>query len=461
MITNASPYSFLSNCPNCYGNRIATTGLVAYWKFNSSMLDSSGNSYLIYSSTTDTYATAQTADFGNAFDFDGSKFLFTGTTTVDLEPDNNNWSLSAWFNQDNTNTMTLYSKWYANEGFELTIESAAIVIKWATFDYTFSHSGITATTWNHVAFTRDGTSIKVYLNGNLLDDQTPGTWEPSAEITQLRLAEHQATQTNRFYGMIDEVSVFNARTLTASEIALLSDRQSPCPLVSALPIPSRCYGDVITDTSLVSYWKFNDDLTDVQGNYNLSSTGSPTFVASMSNPFGKAISLNGSTQYLETASNPIEFRPTSMLTLWSMGCWFKTDSPTTVQSLFDMYKGAPDYDGFRILLNTDNFFINFNGKNCVYYVDLDAGWHHLGVTRSVYNTKQSVTLYYDGVQIGDPINVSLENELEDCGHVFYLGSEDGSIYHFSGLIDDYFIYNGRALTVDDYADIASNCPLQT
>ena len=90
----------------------------------------------------------------------------------------------------------------------------------------------------------------------------------------------------------------------------------------------------VTNTAL---YQFEDNVNDTCGSYNGTEIGSPTYVTGK---FGKAISLNGSTQAITLPS----ILPTNSTASSSSTCWFKTSyagaNMGTIFSAYDSYGGG-------------------------------------------------------------------------------------------------------------------------
>jgi hypothetical protein len=85
-------------------------------------------------------------------------------------------------------------------------------------------SSLNGGAWYHIAATYDGSSLKVYLNGNLQNSVSMG--RPNTTSGNLYIGSGQTSQSSPvsfFKGVIDEVSIYN-RALSASEIQALASQ---------------------------------------------------------------------------------------------------------------------------------------------------------------------------------------------------------------------------------------------
>ena len=75
--------------------------------------------------------------------------------------------------------------------------------------------------WNHVAFTFDSKSLRLFLNGDLVATHPLPVKGPAAEFGGMVIGGHRAGTGRNFDGWIDEVSVWQ-RLLDQDEIRGLS-----------------------------------------------------------------------------------------------------------------------------------------------------------------------------------------------------------------------------------------------
>jgi hypothetical protein len=96
---------------------------------------------------------------------------------------------------------------------------------WGTPTY-HSSGTVTPETWNHVAITFDGSTLKFYINGQPSGSVAAGLYNYSVSTLLIGGAAIGGSVTNNsFNGSIDEVKLFN-RALTDSEVAGLFDGPS-------------------------------------------------------------------------------------------------------------------------------------------------------------------------------------------------------------------------------------------
>lgn len=132
-----------------------------------------------------------------------------------------------------------------------------------------SNQKITANTWQHIAMVKNGGSVVMYLNGNIIETSTiagyTGRSTYTAGLYPFRTGLHYGS--SYFKGAIDEIRVYS-NTITQTQI--LADMNNWGPA---------------TATNLVAYYDFNDGTSSVVSNKvsgststtDLALTGTPTF----------------------------------------------------------------------------------------------------------------------------------------------------------------------------------------
>ena len=89
----------------------------------------------------------------------------------------------------------------------------------ASWQYAESTTAATANTWEHLAGTYDGETIRLYRNGNQVASKTaPGTMVQCSRTSSV--GSRASNDQHRFPGLIDEVRVFD-HALTDSEVKRL------------------------------------------------------------------------------------------------------------------------------------------------------------------------------------------------------------------------------------------------
>lgn len=115
------------------------------------------------------------------------------------------------------------------------------------FEYGFDSASIGTTpnyshyTWYHVTNTYDGTTQRIYINGNLVTTRTPGTL--NLANTALTIGRDPANSSRYLTGKVQQVKVYNV-ALTAAQVSSLT---------ATLPTPLNGYGISTAIPSALSF----------------------------------------------------------------------------------------------------------------------------------------------------------------------------------------------------------------
>ncbi|MBP9771847.1 MAG: LamG domain-containing protein [Candidatus Pacebacteria bacterium] len=239
-----------------YGDSLANS-LIGYWRFEDGAgsllaLDSSGQEHI----GTLTNMNSATAWVGGTI---GDALSFDGTDDHVLVPDLDytdeiSGSLWVWFNAV-TNQQMLVSQSNTIE-VQMQMEGAAGSSKFrirvdtaSGADVVNSTTMATAGVWYHVAWTYDGTNVKLYINGNeetnFVQNTGSGNIADRNEDYAIGARNNAALPTG---GLIDDLRIYN-RALSDDEIEALADKESNLMFVQPIAEASNatCLGADITD----------------------------------------------------------------------------------------------------------------------------------------------------------------------------------------------------------------------
>jgi hypothetical protein len=201
------------------------TGLMAYYPFEGNASDASGHGH---NGTPEGGPQFVTGHIGQALDFDGvDDFVSTGKVASQLDIDGNKpRTVSAWVYTRGFADGGIYDVGarVASEDFSLrTLGDVADqwrVQYWGgDFDFTFN----TLERWVHFVHVHDGTHTVVYGDGQVLVNREKTLNTTDTNPFQIGLYGWPG---NFFYGIIDEVRVYN-RALTQAEALGLAGRTDP------------------------------------------------------------------------------------------------------------------------------------------------------------------------------------------------------------------------------------------
>lgn len=141
----------------------------------------------------------------------------------------------------------------------------------ASFDTAQTAGGNTSTNYQFITALRNGTNLKVHVDGVEVASGTDNAKNVSDSST-FHIGAFRSTADLFFDGLIDEVAVGTGVVTGAS---LYADR----------------FKDISTATGVISYWKLNNDYIDGPGPNDLTASGSPIFTTTV--PFAQYGGLGG------------------------------------------------------------------------------------------------------------------------------------------------------------------------
>jgi len=245
-------------------------------------------------------------DFGNFNDFDttdafsGSCWLYTypeANTDIILSKEANSGTYKGYaLYLTNTNKLRfILSASYPNDYFDVFITSS-----------------LTTNTWNHLAFTYDGstnvTGVKLYVNGFLQTTSSSGSATISGSISNslpFQISGRGGSAANGVSGKIDQVCIFNYE-LAENQVTYLYNLNNPMAITGAKPIAYYPLGD-------------NSNPIRLQGYPNLAAGGSVfDFVSSSVN-----------SQAIDLGTNTFSFTQNLTISFWIKTSQTVTNSLTT------------------------------------------------------------------------------------------------------------------------------------
>ncbi len=424
----------------------ALPGLVAWWRGDNSTADDTGRNH-------GTIAGSGQVDYepgiaGQAFVFDG-----THRDRVDVgNPANlrlQDFTIAAWIKRSSPTTIAfdilgedgsqcgeggmVFGYGHAGYGFAL-LHNGQLVLSRIDLDGVFSESMVSDTDWHHVAVTKTGTDVVFYIDGEpepvpTYDHPSPYTFDTSAAI-----GSRGDELGNTFFGMIDEVMVFD-RVLSAVEIQKLGEagrvakgqrKQRPAPNKKvSVPAPS----------GMVSWWPGEGNALDLSGGNKGTLAGDTTYGTGQ---VGKGFLFDGSSDGV-LVGNPINLQMQD----FTIETWMRRSDPAIVT----MEGGDAEFfaygsGGYAFGINNDGTLFlskaDVNGVTLTSPLIADTAWHHVAVTKN----GNSVVFYIDGVSYSVP-QYKTTFVFESDAAIGARG--DNLVGSFYGTVDELSIYD-RALT---------------
>jgi hypothetical protein len=298
--------------------------------------------------------------------------------------------------------------------------------------------------WTHVAATYDGSTMKVYLNGQLENQAAfpqgiyPGTNDLGIGAVVGGVPAGQ--NSSPFSGRIDEPAIFN-RALSAAEIQALYVCQPP--------------QDCVPGSGPVSWWPAESNAADAVGSNNGILLNGATFAPGK---YGQAFSLTGGA-HVRIADNP-SLHLTNGLTV---AAWINPTDPGGYSShILTKWDVVFEYQkSFGTSLSSGKFRFDVCANG-----DEQLGPHAtlISVSSIPANQWTHVAATYDGSKMRVYVNGRLDNQAAYPYGIFpgtgdlAIGAFVGGVpagqylYSFSGQIDDPAIFN-RALSPSEIQQI--------
>ena len=221
---------------------VPTNGLVGYWPFSGNANDISGNA----NNGVNNGATLTTDRFGNAnsaYSFNGTNSFIKVLSSTSLQP-TNSISYSCWVYITTTTGTTFFTKNYSVGNNSFAFERGGN----NTFGVTLRGIGglsdnhsVNLNSWNFLMCTYDGTSLKYYLNGILVQSlNSNNLLTYTSNNLFIGVSNDPSVAVQYFSGKLDDIGIWN-RALTQDEITNLYNA-------------NLCYqSSFIINTGLLSY----------------------------------------------------------------------------------------------------------------------------------------------------------------------------------------------------------------
>lgn len=484
---------------------------VGLWHMNeatgtTNIADSSGNVYTALSASS---TNVGTGILGNARTFNGSSdsISLVSATVADIVGDI---TFESWINPTSFSSSNVVHKDYQ---FAISIDSTGAVAwadssNWSFANFGYTNIGLVTGSWQHLAVTKSGNVVKIYLNGKEKVSKIFGKPITSTgNILRLGCYANATICTSSYFvGSMDEIRISNIAR-SAEEIKSSAQRRpygvftsdvidfgdnvvTWNPLTWSEPGVYTGDGETLSSTtSLVAKWNFNDTTgttaTNNAGTCGATCNGTLTNFASTTSQdqapgtgwtsqdkrWGAgALNFDGTndTVSLGAGSEPtFDFERTSPI---SISAWVKTTNGLQ-QAIFSKQDNVSPNSGFELhMRNTGalrfNFFSNTSGALQV-ETGLgsrinDGNWHYVVSTYDGTSLPTGVKIYIDGISqsLATVTNTLTTSALNNI--TAHIGSRNNLANYFNGSIDSLAIF-GRVLTSSEVLSNfqAGNIELQT
>ena len=300
------------------------------------------------------------------------------------------------------------------------------------------------TNWNHYVWQLSSTNgIELWVNGvsqtRTVTVQTGGMTTSSwfgdiayATAVNYHTGINRVVSTAYYKAKVDQMRLFT-KELSSSEVSTLyAETLATSTSLDPLSEDTTDTLQVLGDSSCVAAYQFENNETDLSGNYD----GTGTEIQYAVGRYGQAASFNGSSSDVTISGLSSMF---GSKTTFSVSLWFKTTA-TGNRALFDDYTAQNYnlqlylYDGnLNATVRFGNNDGNMTASSSTYN---DGNWHHVVVT----SNQTTYYTYVDGSQIrtwSAPVQTYSGGSPTPT-----IGAADGgTANYFDGEIDQVRIFN--------------------
>jgi hypothetical protein len=438
-----------------FGQVNLKNGLVACYPFNASAVDATGNG----NDGTVNGATLTADRFGKT----NSAYNFDGNSYISISPDqlkNKSYSYATWVKLDaipvEGESGTFLSIGGPGSGDQvLSSTNNYSVLSSKGFNCGGYNSGtpVVSTNWTgvlpsvgkwyNVIVTRDNTSIKLYVDGILIANNSPNTatngTEPAYANTSYAIIGSRIGAggfIQSMQGSLDDIYIYN-RAITAEEVtALYQTTKSQT---------------VDLKNGLVACYPFNGNAKDETNNGHNGTVNGATPIADRFGKTNSAYNFDGNS-FIQLA-NPNDFKNNN----FTYSAWVNiavepsSDSYLNAYSVLSIGNGQVMHFVNRPTEGLVWGFTTYNDENIGYDINPSSTakttlntWHHFVISRSATQAK----IYVDGVLIATATSTlpSTATYVSSNPAVVYQATigtrpDENNIQFFNGSIDDIYIYN--------------------
>jgi hypothetical protein len=424
------------------GNYTQSADLVAWWRFEGDLADSAGANDLTFVGSVEYRADVPSGidlSTRQSVPFAEDHYLYNTTDPMPDGAERGTWAF--WVNWD---TVTGHNQYLFSNGGQTSssygqaiamVATGKMEVYWRSNSFAFNWVQTTTTfetnRWYHVAFTCDGTTVSVYVDGKFENSATGGTGHVAGRMyAALHIGMPNNNSDLNAFGLqakVCDVACWNA-CLRPATIWTLYNRGS-----DALDLNTDL-GEYQQSNFLRAWYRLNGNLTD--SSYaaagTLTDSNSKGYV--LDRPELAPLSLQVM-QFPDTNKATIANFDYRVGSTWSL--WFKTPN-TGEKYLFDTSGEGAAYRRAVYIDNGSIVFYCVSGVNLATGgTYLDDAWHQLTLT---FASPNLLNAWIDGVRV--VTNNTTHTWTSNATSTLYLGSRHTDIWHLNdGDIDDFAVWD--------------------
>lgn len=422
---------------NGYSQSFLTNGLVAYYQFNGSALDASGNGNngTVYGATLTTDRFGQRSE---AYSFNGSSWIDIGSVVsrYDLL------TLSAWVYSTDSSAGPYSHAIVTKPRFAPSGAGLRLDLYDGKLETGFNNSAVNLVVsdtnsaidgrWHHAVAVANVTNVLLYVDGHF-SGSAPFPSNPVTSAASMFIGKESEGGELRFFtGLIDDVRIYT-RALSPAEVQQLYVIETTPPLG-------------FETNGLVAFYPFNGNANDASGNGNDGMNYGGTFVSDRFGISNAAICFDGG--YAST-----DFFPPLGGASRTISGWFNAATTGRLMTPLAYGGDANDTGGrLEVCIDPSGHFVMDFSNNTVSTLNRygNSQWHNFVMVVPTDATTTNIAVYLDGVLQtgftyvfigGPPVWV---NTLPKHPLIFGMAYVSGGSRYYSGDLDDIRIYD-RAL----------------
>ena len=370
-----------------------------------------------------------------SYSFNGSSFMSVSRDCVQFGT--GNFTMEAWIYPTSSSEMNIFSRAWSGNNFLLCGINGGVISFWmghATTGWVNPSSANTAirtNQWQHIALTRNGTVVNIWVNGVSVASATSSVNMTNADTTPLTIGRYPFSG-NPFSGFISNVRVVNGSCLYTTSFTPPSTMLRIVPGTTLL----TCQGSTVVDSGPSAL--------------TITTTGTIT-PALVDHSYGNSYSVqfSGSGQYLSSPSDTALSFGTGDFTI---ECWFNSTDVSPAQR--GILQTSTTAGGLATSYTTGVHFAqgsNTTGGNLAGGLIVNVGgtyigsntavlttntWYHIAATRQA----GTVRLFVNGA-----LNASGIAAANCTGTNLAIGGAYSTSFLFAGRISNLRIVKGTAL----------------
>lgn len=347
---------------------------------------------------------------------------------------NPTFSVSTWINTTSSSADLFFflGAGSTNASFYISVESGGVVrVGEFGFDLFSSTTTVNDGNWHHIAFTSDGTTSKLYIDGTE-SNSVANIFAISTDTLELG----RGTSSYYYEGKLDQVRIFN-KALSQSEVTTLYGETAT--------VHTATTDTLNYQATNLAYYKFDSTALDETSNNHDGTAASS--VAYEFGRYGATADFNGSDSFISVTHNS-SFNWTNNKTL---SLWVNFDTINSGNTVGIAAKGAntSNFGWYLYKLDADDriYFQSYNASDASSQLDsgvvpIAGNWYHICVTGDASTNK----IYINGVLKDSASAVTATNGTDAL--VFGRFYSNYVSNHLEGKIDQVRFYES---TLDDTA----------